>query len=178
MLVYNGLILPVMGLNAGWLTSILVNLSVGFISYYTASLIITHLGRGKNMKESILSHFDGNYKYMIAYGIINWLSFLPIIFLNFSFICLQIQRMLGYASGWVGPLTALFFIFLIIFIRIKHYAEEAMALGVIGMIVYIVFMIYAWITAPAGTNSVPATGNEIVLAGSLITMLEIHNFLA
>ena len=88
MMVYNGLVLPVMGLTAGYITSIWVNLLVGFISYYTASLIITHLGKGKNMKESVLAHFKGDYKYMMAYSIINWLSFVPLIFLNFNFVCL------------------------------------------------------------------------------------------
>ena len=47
---FNGLILPVMGLTSGYITSIWVNLLVGYISYYTASLIITHLGKSKNMK--------------------------------------------------------------------------------------------------------------------------------
>ena len=90
MIVYNGLVLPIMGLHAGWFTSIWVNLLVGFLSYYTASLIITHLGKALNMKESILAHFNENYTYMRAYGFINWLSFIPLIFINFTFICIQI----------------------------------------------------------------------------------------
>ena len=120
---FNGLILPVMGLTSGYITSIWVNLLVGYISYYTASLIITHLGRSKNMKESILAHYSGDYRYMMGYGIINWLSFLPFMFLFFNFICLEIQGMLGYPSAWAGLLTAVFFVLLIILVRIKHYVE-------------------------------------------------------
>ena len=99
MTAFNHLILPVMGLTAGYITSIQVNLLVGYSSYYTASLIISHLGKSKNMKESILSHFNGDYRYMVGYGIINWLSFLPIIFTFFNFSCLEIQGMLGYPSA-------------------------------------------------------------------------------
>ena len=171
MIVYNGLVLPVMGISAGWIPSIWVNIFVGFISYYTASLIITHLGIAKSMKDSILNHFDDNYSYMRAYGFINWLSFIPLIFLNFNFVALEIQGMLGYKSPWVAPILAIFMIFLIIFVRIMHLAEEAQALGIIGVICYSIFLIWAWITAPPGTNQVPTSGSAVVMAGSLITML-------
>ena len=53
-----------------------------------------------------------------------------------------------------------------------------MALGIVGLVIYVIFLIWAWATAPPGTHTVPANGNAVVLAGSLITMLEIHNFLA
>ena len=83
-----GLIVPIMGISAGYITSILITLSIGFVSYYTASLILVHLGKSRNMKESVLAHFNQDYRYMIAYSIINWLSFIPILFLFFDFVCL------------------------------------------------------------------------------------------
>ena len=178
LIAFNGVVIPIMALSAGYLTSLLVNLGIGFITYYTASLILVHLGKGRNIKESILAHFDGNYNYMMGYGFVNWLSFMPLIIITFNFICLEIQGLLGYPSAWVGPITAVFFILLIVFLRVKHFAEEVMALGVIGVGIFIIFMIWAWVTAPPGPKSVPATGSPITMAGSLIAILEIHNFLA
>lgn len=122
LIAFCGLIIPMMGLSAGYLTSLLVILLIGFCSYYTASLILVHLGRSRNIKESILAHFDGNYNYMIGYGFVNWLSFLPLLIITFNFICLEVQGLLGYPSPWVGPVTAVFFVFLIILLRVKHFA--------------------------------------------------------
>lgn len=39
------LILPLIGLQAGYITSIIVASILGFISYYTGNIIIIHLGR-------------------------------------------------------------------------------------------------------------------------------------
>ena len=72
-----------------------------------------------------------------------------------------------------------FFLFLfIILVRINHWSEEAQALGVLGIFVNIIFLIWAWITAPPGVKQAPTTGNPIIMAGSLITMYSVHNFLA
>ena len=92
---FNGLIIPVMSLSAGWLTSILIISFIGFVTYYTAALIITHLGIAKAMKGSILAHFNNNYSYMRTYGFINWFSFIPIIFLLYNFVVLEIQGIIG-----------------------------------------------------------------------------------
>ena len=51
------LVLHVIGITAGYLTTLWVCLLVGYLSYYTAYLIIVHLGKAKSIKESILAHF-------------------------------------------------------------------------------------------------------------------------
>ena len=51
------LILPVISISAGYVTSIWVTTSVGLATYYTADLIVLHLGKGRSIKESILAHF-------------------------------------------------------------------------------------------------------------------------
>ena len=48
------LMLPVIGLTSGYLTSIWICLLIGVISYYTAELIVIHLGKAKNIQKSIL----------------------------------------------------------------------------------------------------------------------------
>ena len=47
---FNGLVLPVLGLITGHVDSIMVILVVGFCTYYTASLIVTHLGKSRSIK--------------------------------------------------------------------------------------------------------------------------------
>lgn len=84
------LILPVVAITAGLFTSIWVCLVIGFVTYYTADLIVIHLGRGKNIQESILAHFDYNRKYLKAYSFVIWLSLIPFIVGYFRLICLQV----------------------------------------------------------------------------------------
>ncbi len=50
--------LPQVGLGAGWGMSILICLITGCISYYTAYLIVLHLGSGTQIKDCILSRGD------------------------------------------------------------------------------------------------------------------------
>jgi amino acid permease len=68
------LILPVLGLTTGYVLSPLLIIMMGITSLYTAYLIIVHLGKEKNIKESVLAHFHQDYRYMVAYGTIIWLN--------------------------------------------------------------------------------------------------------
>ena len=52
------LLLPLLGLSAGWMTTVLVCTVIGVICERTAQFIILHLGKGKNISDSILSHFQ------------------------------------------------------------------------------------------------------------------------
>ena len=83
----SALFLPVAGLAAGWFTSIWTCLLVGYLLYYTAYQIIVHMGESKNMKECILAHFNNEYKYMSGYGIVIWISIVPLLVLLFSQTC-------------------------------------------------------------------------------------------
>ena len=53
------LVLPVLALTAGFLTSILTTIAMGIIIGYTAYLTVLHLGRKGHFKQSILEHFNG-----------------------------------------------------------------------------------------------------------------------
>jgi hypothetical protein len=119
----NCLVLPTMGLSAGYITSIWTCILVAFICYYTARLLIIHMGKYSDVKESILDHFQDDYKYMKIYTVINWLALVPGLFAVFRILCLQIEGLLGYSSVWVGPSVAVFLIGTIIVIRSWHFAE-------------------------------------------------------
>lgn len=53
-----------------------------------------------------------------------------------------------------------------------------MAFGLVAFFSYLIFLIWAQITAPSGPHTVPATGSPAILAAALISNLEIHDFLA
>jgi amino acid permease len=112
------LVIPYMGIKTGWAMSIVICLIIGWISYYTAYLIILHLGKGTQIKDCILTHFDNDYRYMTGYSFLIWLSFMPFMLIYFRIICLQIEGLMGYHSDLVGPLVAIGLIFLIVLIRI------------------------------------------------------------
>lgn len=112
------LVLPYYGLDSGWLTIILVCIIMGWISYYTAYLIILHLGKGSQIKDCILSHFDNDYKYMRGYSFFIWFSFIPYYLIYFRIICLQIEGLLGYHSDYIAPLVVVGLITIILLIRI------------------------------------------------------------
>jgi hypothetical protein len=82
------LVVPLIGRSAGYWTTIWVSLLVGYCLFYTAELLLTHLGEAKNMKESILAHFKDDYRYMTGYSLIIWFSFIPFLILRFKIICL------------------------------------------------------------------------------------------
>ena len=53
-----------------------------------------------------------------------------------------------------------------------------MAVGVVGSVIYLIFLVWAFVTAPGGSNTVPATGYPFNLIATLVTAFEVHDFLA
>ena len=149
------LVLPILGISTGWTTTIWVCLLCGFIAYYTARVMVTHLGKSKHMKNSVLAHFKDDYFYVRGYAFVMWLSFIFLLIIYFQIICLQIQGLLGYYSFWIGPCVSLFMFIIVLIIRIMHIGEEILAYGIISIITYVIFLVWAHITAPAGPKVVP-----------------------
>ena len=110
-------------MRAGYWTTIWVSLLVGYCLYYTALLILTHLGHAKNMKESILAHFQDDYTYMIGYSLIIWFSFIPFLILRFKVICHEVSSLFGYDSDWIALSICLSLILLTLTVRFTHYTE-------------------------------------------------------
>lgn len=139
--------------------------------------MVTHLGRGSQIKDSILAHFGNDYRAMQIYSFIIWLSFIPMLVGYFRIICLQIQGLMGHQSPWVAPCVAGGLVVVLLIVRNWHIGEEILALGVISIIVYILFLGWAQTTAPKGEKEVPAFGAPVTLAAALIQALEVHDFL-
>ena len=114
------LVLPQIGISTGWITTIWVCLICGLIAYYTARLMILHLGEGRHIRDTVMSHFKNDIRYLKMYGFIMFFSFVFVLIIYFQIICLQIEGLLGYNSFWVGPIVTILLIIYIIFIRLIH----------------------------------------------------------
>ena len=66
----------------------------------------------------------------------------------------------------------------VIIVRVFHIAKETMALGIIAAGLFLLFMVWALVTAPSGPKKIPINGQPYILASALITLFEIHDFLA
>jgi hypothetical protein len=78
---------------------------------------------------------------------------------------------------WVGPIVSILLIISIIVIRITHFAEESMALGVLSIVLILIFLLWAFVTAPSGSRTVPATGNAFNMAAIFIVAFSIHDYI-
>jgi len=152
------LVLPLLGIRTGYITTMIVSLIVGYISYFTAKIYIIHLGKEKDIREAVLVHFGEDMKYVKFFSFLMWISFCPVFVDYFRLICIQIQNLLGTDSQWVGIGVLLGLIMLIITVRIYHFGEETVALGVLSTFSYVIFLIWAQITAPSGPKRVEAFG--------------------
>jgi hypothetical protein len=100
-------LLPVIGIKSGYITTLIVSLIIGYINYYTAQLIVMHLGKEKDIRKAVLVHFDYDRKYVKIYSFFIWLSFLPCFCVNFKVICLQIEGLMGYHYDLLGPILSI-----------------------------------------------------------------------
>lgn len=170
-------VLPQLGVAAGWVTTLWVCLLTGLISYYTARLIVTHLGKGDQIKDCILAHFGDDYFYMRGYGAFIWFNFIVQLVIYFRIICLQIEGLLGHSSPWIGPGVVIMLMVAILIVRVFHIGEEILAYGIISIVTYLAFIAWALITAPPGPKSVPETGPPVTLLATLMMGYSIHDFL-
>lgn len=150
--------LPLIGIKTGYITTIIVSLVVGYISYYTAKLYVIHLGKEKDIREAVLVHFNYDRKYVIFFSFLMWFSFIPCFLEYFRLMCIQIQGLTGCSSEWASNGTLIGLIILIITIRVYHIGEETIALGIVTTTTYFLFLVWAQITAPAGPKRVEPFG--------------------
>ena len=69
------LVLPVLALEAGYLSIVLTTMYLGTLSGYCTYLLASHLGRSQSISEAILEHFSGRKKYQLIYSIAICVSF-------------------------------------------------------------------------------------------------------
>jgi amino acid permease len=89
------LILPVLGLSSGYISTPLLCAVMGFITFYTCWLLVVHVGKARNIKEGILSHFDQNYAVLTFYSCMVWMNVFPVLLIYFRLVVLQVQAIIG-----------------------------------------------------------------------------------
>jgi amino acid permease len=83
------LILPVNGLHAGLIFTLLVIIIIGAFSYYSCYLCVVHLGDQKDLDHSMFNHFNKSYVIKIIYDLTVFSNLLFLGFLYFDLICIQ-----------------------------------------------------------------------------------------
>jgi hypothetical protein len=134
------------------------------------------LGKCKGIKESVLAHFNHDYRYVKIYSLIIWISFLPIFLIYFRLIVLQFEGLFG-ESQFTAPLSALALFIAICLVRIWDVGEETLALGIISIFIYLAFLIWAQMTAPEGEKEVAPFGATYPLAATLMMAYSNHNII-
>ena len=114
------LVLPLLGLNSGYLGIPAVSIFYGMIACYTCQLIIQHLGKCTNIREAILEHFHNKHYVTVIYNLVIGGSLLGFIVNYFMLIIVQIEGFVD-PSPWIGFSVFLFLIFLTIFMRLVHF---------------------------------------------------------
>ena len=152
------LVLPVMAMTAGYLTTAFLAILFGALTYYTARLLVVHIGEEKVPHMFILHHFDKDYRYLIFLNFIVWVGYIPIFIIFLKIIVINVEGILGYHSAWIAPIVALALIAAIIIVRIFIWGENTLASGIITIVIYLMFLTWAQFTAPSGPKKVPAFG--------------------
>ena len=84
-----------MGIQTGYITTIIVSFAVGYVSYYTANIYVLHLGKEKDIREAVSVHFNYDQKYVKLFSFFMWVGFVPFFLEYFRLMCLQIQGLAG-----------------------------------------------------------------------------------
>jgi hypothetical protein len=172
------LVLPLLGILVGYMSVIMITAFLSIVSGYTAYLIVKHLGKASNINEAILDHFDGNHKYSVFYNLFISITFWSAIFGYFHLLVLQVRGLFDVYS-WVLPFGVFLTVFLIT-LGLKKYqiGEKLLAYGIVSILGYMIFLIWAQITAPKGHNHVkPFGSNYPNFSAVLLGALSIHDFL-
>lgn len=169
------LILPVLALKDGFLLVPFILIFLGFSSGYTAYLLITHAKNHENMHDTVLYHFS-NRNYMgIIYNLCIVISMFSSSMIYFSLAVKQVQGLISSNSVWISALLAIILIFLSIVQFYFHLGEKVMGLGAITIIVYLCFLVYAFVVTPSGQNKPVLVGQGTLDLGlSLIMALSCH----
>lgn len=114
------LVLPIIGLEAGWLMIPMIILISSLCCYYTATLMFMHLGKASTINVSILNHFDSQ-KYCTFYNFTMFASFFGEMILYYDLLVNETQGILYFVSEevkfWIPFCVGVFLIVLAIVTR-------------------------------------------------------------
>jgi amino acid permease len=77
------LILPVLALETGYISTLIVIIITGAFSYYSSYICISHIGKEQDLDSAVYKHFGKSAKMRMFYDLCIWSSLLLIDFLYF-----------------------------------------------------------------------------------------------
>lgn len=146
------MILPVLALDTGYMSTIIVIIVTGIFSYYSCYLCVSHVGNEPDLDTAIYKHFGKSQKMKALYDICVWSSLLLIDFLYFELITIQ---WIGLAPPHQFTLAnAVFNAFALFAITLAmkyfQFGANLMAYGIISIICYLLFL--TWVVASEQTT--------------------------
>lgn len=151
------LLLPVLALQAGYITSFIVIIVSGIFSYFSCYLYLQHLGEEQDNGYAILKHFNtrGRRTLKVIYDVSVWFFLMLTNMQFFKLICLQWGALIPSLNHTIySPLINAVILFILVFI-LKYFELSAslMAYGICTMVVYIIFLIWVLVTGNQGNSS-------------------------
>jgi amino acid permease len=150
------LILPVLALQGGYLSTFFVIGITGLFSYYSAKLCVLHIGNSSDLDMAIYKHFDNSKKMKVFYDLCVWANILLFCMLYFELITIQ----------WIGlaaphrftqtnaVLNAILLFVIVIAMKFYDFGANLMAYGVISIASYLVFL--GWVVMSQESTGIPA----------------------
>lgn len=140
------LVLPLLGLQTGYLLIPCVSLLYGAISFYTCYLIVLHLGECRSIKDVILEHFNNKFSALLVYNLIIGLSLAGILINYFQLIIKQVEGFIP-PTPWIGIGVTLLLLVLTFVMRYYSFGERLLAIGILSIVGYLGFLGWAQVTA-------------------------------
>jgi amino acid permease len=179
------LVLPLYARQAGTVLSFLVIFGAGFFSFYSCHLCLKHLGKSKDLDQSILEHFGRKWVIKAGYDLLVFVNLMFILMLYFNFIVAQWSGLLGFIGVGVDETSrivnvvcnAFVLVFLTIGLSYLHLGVSILGIGVISVIGYCIFLTWLISTAPTGDNKIAMFGvGAPSLAASMGLAFSIQTF--
>lgn len=168
------LVLPLLYLQAGIISSLVATLITGLVNYYSCSVCLDHLQDNVDLPQCIHRHF-GNPIYAKVYDTCVYIYIQMILLLYFELIVIQWQTIIGSQSFWIGIVNFAVLIVLIFIMRKYHLGVSLLGYGIVSIVGYLLFLIWALASAPSGTNHYPiATGKVGTLLDTLATAFSLQ----
>jgi hypothetical protein len=145
------LVVPLLGMHTGYVLIPIIVTVYGCISGYCTHLLVLHLGKAKSLRKAILEHFHDKRVFVVIYDSVIVLAFLGILINYFLLMVKQIE-------GFIEPQPAIaiccfvVLVALTLLMRKFDIGDKLLAYGIISIIGYVIFLLWAFITAPSGTK--------------------------
>lgn len=170
------LVLPLLVLEAGSITSAIVICTSGIFSYYSCRLCVKHLGNFSDLDESIMHHFNHNLFIKVFYDSVVFFNLFLLLILYFELIVQQWEGM--FLPSIVNPVVNFFVLIVLVFVmKYYEFGVSLLAYGIISTVGYCIFLIWMLASSPSGSEIMPKFGSGgINLAASMGQAFAVQTF--